>query len=306
MLGDDVDPVKAILRGIPRSRNFNLLSSQYIFMNSFISFEFQSIFVDLIACTKFEIIFLELSSNRANAFLSLTASASKGRAGGRFFYYHCSGGCKERQKAFDMNIIFIHHLKEYNNSPKYMELFATILKGNLKNCNNTGKKEVEKITGNIAKLKMRLKNAKDMMLDGEFSAGDYKTMKIEIEEELEKMNREEMQIRQGIENYDTKIDECLDLLLNLDKYYDTKNTEVKQKIIGSVFPEKLYFKDNEYRTTKLNEAVEILCKTDKGLGKKKGGKKSEFSASSLRVESEGFEPSSKQGINVLSTCLLNF
>ena len=234
---------------------------------------------------------------------NLTASASKGRAGGKFFYYHCSGGCKERQKAFDMNITFIDHLKEYNNSPQYVELFATILKGNLKNCNNTGRKEAEKISSNIAKLKMRLKNAKDMMLDGEFSAGDYKTMKIEIEEELENMNREELRIRQGMENYDTKIDDCLDVVLNLDKYYDTKNTEVKQKIIGSVFPEKLYFQDNEYRTTKLNEAVELLCKTDKGLGKKKGGKKTDFSVSSLRVESEGFEPSSKQGIKRLSTKL---
>ena len=87
-----------------------------------------------------------------------------------------------------MNTDFIDHLKEYNNSPQYVELFATILKGNLKNCNNTGRKEAEKITSNITKLKMRLKNAKDMMLDGEFSAGDYKTMKIEIEEELEKID----------------------------------------------------------------------------------------------------------------------
>ena len=234
---------------------------------------------------------------------NLTASASKGRAGGKFFYYHCSGGCKERQKAFEMNTTFIDHLKEYNNSPKYVELFATILKGNLKNYNNSGKKEADKIKANITKLNMRLKNAKDMMLDGEFSAGDYKEMKIEIETELEKLNREEMQIRQGMESYDTKVDDCLDIVLNLDKYYDTKNTEVKQKIIGSVFPEKLNFKDNQYRTTKLNEAVEILCKTDKGLGQKKGGKKTELSVSSLRVESEGFEPSSKQGINKLSTCL---
>lgn len=52
---------------------------------------------------------------------------------------------------------------------------------------------------------MRLKNAKDIMLDGEFSAGYYKAMK--IEEELENMNREELRIRQGMENYDTKIDD---------------------------------------------------------------------------------------------------
>ena len=40
--------------------------------------------------------------------------------------------------------------------------------------------------------------------------------------------------------------------------------------------EKLYFQDNEYRTTKLNEAVELLCKTEKGLRKKKEGLKLNF------------------------------
>lgn len=40
-----------------------------------------------------------------------------------------------------MNITFIDHLKEYDNSPQYIELFAKILKGNFKNCDNTvGKK----------------------------------------------------------------------------------------------------------------------------------------------------------------------
>ncbi len=69
----------------------------------------------------------------------------------------------------------------------------------------------------------------------------------------------------GLENYDEKIDDCLELLLNLDKYYKTKNTEIKQKIIGSVFPEKLVFENNEYRTTKLNDVVTLICPTDKGF-----------------------------------------
>jgi hypothetical protein len=70
----------------------------------------------------------------------------------------------------------------------------------------------------------------------------------------------------------------------INNYYTLKNTEIKQKIIGSVFPEKLIFENNEYRTTKLNDVVTLICPTDKGLGKKKGGKKSDFSESSLRVE----------------------
>ena len=170
------------------------------------------------------------------------------------------------------------------------KLFATILKQQLKQNNTSGKKEIEGISKSIGKLKLRLKNAKDLMLDGEFSASEYKDMKYEIETELDKLNRDEIQYREGLENYDEKIDDCLELLLNLDKYYETKNTEIKQKIIGSVFPEKLVFENNEYRTTKLNDVVVLICPTDKGLSKKKGGKKTELSVSSLRVVPPGIEP----------------
>lgn len=162
-------------------------------------------------------------------------------------------------------------------------LLAEIIKTKLKAGNTNGKKELEKIAQNIGKLKQRLKNAKDLMLDGEFSAAEYRDMKIEIESEIDELNRQELNIRESHTNYDAKIDDCVDVLLNLDRYFVVKNTEVKQRIIGSMFPEKLYFKDNQYRTTKINEAVELFSLKHKGLGQKKGGKKTELSVSSLRV-----------------------
>ena len=42
---------------------------------------------------------------------SLTGSASKGRLGGKFFYYHCNKGCKERQKAQELNNGFFTFIK---------------------------------------------------------------------------------------------------------------------------------------------------------------------------------------------------
>ena len=43
---------------------------------------------------------------------------------------------------------------------------------------------------------------------------------------------------------------------------------------------------------------------ERGVKAKKGGKKSEFSESSLRVELAGIEPASKQGSRELSTCVV--
>ncbi len=38
-----------------------------------------------------------------------------------------------------------------------------------------------------------------------------------------------------------------------------------QKLIGSIFPEKIYFENNSYRTTKINAVIEFICNLDKGL-----------------------------------------
>ena len=221
---------------------------------------------------------------------TLTASASTGRLGGKFFYYHCSNGCKERKKAEVINAGIIPYLITYKANPQIIKLYGAILKHELKQNNSAGRQELDNISKTIGKQKQRLKNAKDMMLDGEFSASDYKEMKIEIEAELDRLNREEVQMRQGMENYDSKIDDCLDLILNLDKYYVSKNTEIKQKIIGSMFPEKLTFENNEYRTLKTNDAVALFCPTDKDLKGNKNGKKTENSVSSREVARTGIEP----------------
>lgn len=173
---------------------------------------------------------------------TLTGSASRGRAGGRFFYYHCSNGCKERKPAEELNKSFLSLLKRYNANPGAMKLYAAILKDKLKQTSNIHKTESEKVAAEIRKQNQRLKNARELMLDGEFSASEYKEMKYEIEGRIDELTREESRIKQGIENSDHKIQECLDLLLNLDKYYVSKDVTIKQRIIGSIFPEKLILK----------------------------------------------------------------
>ena len=48
---------------------------------------------------------------------------------------------------------------------------------------------------------------------------------------------------------------------------------LNKRLLVRSFPKSLYFQDNEYRTTKFNEGVEILCKTEKGFGQKNEGRK---------------------------------
>ncbi|MHB8260832.1 MAG: hypothetical protein ACYDCN_04885 [Bacteroidia bacterium] len=67
------------------------------------------------------------------------------------------------------------------------------------------------------------------------------------------------------------------LLGNLPHYYSTATLEGKQKMLGSIFPEKLIFSENSYRTAKPNEVIELFSDVTKAFGdseKKKAAKNS--------------------------------
>jgi site-specific DNA recombinase len=80
------------------------------------------------------------------------------------------------------------------------------------------------------------------------------------------------------------------LLTNLGTIYKSCSIEVKQKLLGSIFSDKLIFQKNEFRTSQFNHAITLLSKYNgefKSLGKKKGGT---FKSSSRSVPGVGIEP----------------
>lgn len=80
-----------------------------------------------------------------------------------------------------------------------------------------------------------------LMLDGAFSASEYKEMKLEIEDKITTLQREEMKYRDGYVNLGEKIDECFNLIVNINKHCVSSDIGIKQRIISSIFPEKLIF-----------------------------------------------------------------
>jgi hypothetical protein len=62
---------------------------------------------------------------------------------------------------------------------------------------------------------------------------------------------------------ETQILFSVNFLAKLSVYYDTADLIGKQQIIGSIFLEKMVFENNSFRTTKVNEVVELICRTSK-------------------------------------------
>lgn len=61
------------------------------------------------------------------------------------------------------------------------------------------------------------------------------------------------------------------LLSNLSGFYKRANVEIKQKLLGSIFPAKLHFRENSYRTTPLNPALALILQKNKALENEKTG-----------------------------------
>ena len=237
---------------------------------------------------------------------ALTASISKGHTGAKFNYYHCQKGCKERQPAKEVNNSFLMLLKEIKGTPESMNLYAELLKVKLNNRNKEVRSENEKLLNQMEKEKQRQKSARTLLLDGEITSKEFKEIKNEIEENITKTTCELNQLSNGIENSGKHIDNCLQLLKNLDKYYLEKDTAIKQRIISSMFPSKLIFENRKYRTPEINSLIPLICKQSKVFQGTKKRKHAENSVLSLGVDPERIELSSKQLINVLSTCLFCF
>lgn len=221
---------------------------------------------------------------------ALTGSASTGRSGEKFFYYHCSKGCKERIKAVDTNQEFAKKLKMVQYNSQIIELFMKTLKNKLKSNSGINKVEVEKVTKEIEKNKTRLKNAQILMLDGELNPTEYKEMKIKLEEDLIGLTNDENKLRSCSTTHEKLIDTCKKVVQNLDIAYDKADSPTKQRIVGSIFPEKFIFQNNQVRTTKVNELIDRICnKINEFRGNKKG-QQSFYELLPCRVGATGFEP----------------
>ena len=142
----------------------------------------------------------------------------------------------------------------------------------------------------IEKNKTRLKNAQVLMLDGELNPTEYKEMKIKLEKDMVRLTIEENKLRSNTTSYDKVIESCRNVVLNLDIAYNKAEASIKQRIVGSIFPEKFVFENNRVRTTKVNEMIDRVCRKIEGCSGNKKGQQSFYELLPCRVGDTGFEP----------------
>jgi site-specific DNA recombinase len=189
--------------------------------------------------------------------------------------------------AADANEKFVPFLKAIEIGPKVSKLYSRIFSDSLKGTQADGKGEAKKLESAIHKIALRKHSIQDLLADRTISPTQYSEMKERYDEEERELVAQKAEVAAGTGEIQQQVKSSISLIGNLvNSLYQIAPIEHKQKIVGSIFTAKLIFNGKNYRTTKLNEVIELFRRIDKGFGGKKKGTNSGNLNSSPGVESE--------------------
>ncbi|MFV0417416.1 MAG: hypothetical protein ACK5KT_01630 [Dysgonomonas sp.] len=183
---------------------------------------------------------------------------------GGVYNYYCGNSGHTSFRADEAHSEFVKMLYTFKPKQGTTDLYVEILKDVSRERKGGFKNKAKSITPQIETLETKLITLQDKWLDGKTNDSDYHSMKERIEKQIPDLRFEQEQILSIDTNFDSKLDFGLNLLSNLDKFFNLMDIETKYYLIGLIFPEKLQFQENKYQTTKTNEFVNTILTDNAG------------------------------------------
>ncbi len=219
----------------------------------------------------------------------LTGSASKGR-NGRYYYYHCISSCGARFKAENANQLFSKQLKKLIPKAGMTEVYSAVLQDEFKTKTKSQREDIKQVKEALEKANIELGNARKLLLSNEIEPSDYRSIKGDYEKRITSLESRLIELSKETNNIEPLLNKAITTLSSLDMLYENADNKGKREIIGSIYPEKLVFDGFQYRTARMNEAVELIYSLDKGFSQNKNGQTESFFDLSTLVPRTGFEP----------------
>ena len=219
----------------------------------------------------------------------LTGSASKGN-GGRYYYYHCSHGCKERIKASYVNDSFLDVLKTFEPRDDVKELYDSIVDDLLKDTISASTSTKENIEKEKKKIQSRIESLQDKLADNEISSSDFASGKERYAAQLRELSARLQHSDVSAKELKEQFEYGFRFLKHLPYIFPECPIDVQRRIIGSIFPEKFSFSENNVRTKRVNEVALLIRSINKPFSKNKTGQFCIKTKLSCLVPEAGIEP----------------
>ncbi|WP_457270360.1 recombinase family protein [Pedobacter sp. UYEF25] len=220
---------------------------------------------------------------------TLTGSPSKGRTK-YYFYYHCNSICGYRISATMLNKAFIKDIEKYKPLAGMEDVYVSFIHYYYKE-RMSGKNDLRKqILSQIAVLNKRTTKLRELLLNEELEAGDYRLMKFENEEKIKNLENDLMELVTDRTNVPETVKHMIEASLKIVTEYSKQPVSFQRKFVNAIYPQKLVFDNCTYRTTKTNPGVALIALINKELCRNKNGIELDFSSLSHQVIPLGFEP----------------
>ena len=205
-------------------------------------------------------------------------------------YCQTATACKERFRGDVAHDVFAEMLKGITAKKELLELYYPIMSDFYKRNGSDKSKQIKEVQAQIDNLKQRNQNAPALMLDAELLTAEYRNIRNAIVPEIECLEQMKVSLLTSKDDYRQYLDKGIPLLQNIDKHWLAADLEGKQRIVGSIFPEKLIFEKNSYGTKKENPVLSLIAAIAKGSSRSKKGQASKIADLSGWVPRTGFEP----------------
>jgi site-specific DNA recombinase len=195
-------------------------------------------------------------------------------------------------------VIFAQEVAKIKIREGYEPFYLDSLSKAFRQKSNNGDYSQKQIVDGIKLLTKKTEQARDFLLNGEFTSTDFQAVKSKCEKEISFLEKKLPDIIHTSRMIDQLLDGGISNLKKLIISYKSDTLEVKRKIISSMYPQNLTFDGFQHRTIRINEIVGNILFFNNELGAKKNWTSSELSDLSSMVVSAGIEPAT-QGFSVL-------
>jgi site-specific DNA recombinase len=189
---------------------------------------------------------------------NLTASSSKGSTK-KYDYYHCQHGCKERISAKLANTEYEKLLASLVVNKEISELYTEALKDVYEQNEGLKEKKIQDCLKSISNSETKLKSIDDKLINNTLDIDNYTRIANSLNNDIKQSHEEIAMLSETETNLDKQLKYGISFITHLDYYYINAPLELKGKITSSIFPEKLIFDENKYRTKNKNSLLSLIC-----------------------------------------------
>ena len=223
---------------------------------------------------------------------NLTGSASTSKTGEKHYYYHCNRakGCKESFRVMDAHNELIEVFRAMKPPVEVCNLFELVLEDHYKKSKQTQYSELKRVELEISSLENKKDKLLDKLLDSVITNEIYSKHNKFINNELTEKRNELLNLNDYQKDLRKYINYGLKLIQHLDTFFENSDVHIKNKLMSSIFENKIEFDGEKYRTPKFKEGFGFIYTKINDLKSIKNKKGDTFSNVSRSVLEVGIEP----------------